>query len=393
VIEKNERIYPKSLEVGYTGESHPPRLLVYEELFEQYQAISTMIQHSGSSYDQIAVIFRNNASADGIEGSLRELGIPCRRKGGNSFFDAKEVKFLLDLLTLLVNPKDMMAFIHLFEYAKGVGSALAKDLFHCLIHFGEGDLIRGVLRPTVFDLPRLNPRKNLQLGLFEDDLEIGAVSRFSGVELEEELRAHPLLKHPRLSHDGLLFFREYYLFLRSVRQSRNPGTILRKAIDSNLYTGLVERLSTQRAQLKSGEVDPEKKLQARERIMRKARLLQDLGRPYRELLRFVNAMVLGGNELSEGEGVNLLTVHASKGLEFGEVYVVDLMDGRFPNRKLMSMGGSLEEERRLFYVAVTRAKEKLYLSMAKTDRIKKLDFIPSPFLYEAGLIKGRFPEK
>jgi len=391
VIERNERIYPKSLEVGYRGESHPPRLLIYDELFEQYQAIAAKIQYSEAPHDQIAVIFRNNASADGIEGSLRELGISCRRKGGNSFFDAKEVKFLLDLLTLLVNPRDMMAFIHLFEYAKGVGSALAKEFYHCLVHFGEGDPIQGVLHPTVHDLPRLNPGKNIQLGLFEDDLEIGAISRFSHVELEKKLRMHPLLKHPRLSRDGLLFFREYYLFLRSVRQNKSPAAILKKAIESRLYQGIVERLSQQRAQLKSGEIDQEKKRQASERIMRKAYLLHDLSRPYRELLRFVNAMVLGGNELSEGEGVNLLTVHASKGLEFKEVYVVDLMDGRFPNRKLMSMGGSLEEERRLFYVAVTRAKERLYLSMAKTDRIKKLDFIPSPFLYEAGLIKGRFP--
>jgi DNA helicase-2/ATP-dependent DNA helicase PcrA len=62
------------------------------------------------------------------------------------------------------------------------------------------------------------------------------------------------------------------------------------------------------------------------------------------------------------------------------------MDGRFPNRKLMSMGGSLEEERRLFYVATTRAKDRLYLSYAKYDKIKKLDYIHSPFLVEAGLI-------
>ena len=51
--------------------------------------------------------------------------------------------------------------------------------------------------------------------------------------------------------------------------------------------------------------------------------------------------------MSEGEGVNLLSIHASKGLEFKKVYVIDLMDGRFPNRKLMSKGGSIEEERRL----------------------------------------------
>ncbi len=98
-------------------------------------------------------------------------------------------------------------------------------------------------------------------------------------------------------------------------------------------------------------------------------------------------MVLGGGELSEGEGVNLLSIHASKGLEFKEVYIIDLMDGRFPNRTLMSKGGSLEEERRLFYVAVTRAKDILYLSYAKYDKIKKQDFIYSPFLVEAGLVK------
>jgi DNA helicase-2/ATP-dependent DNA helicase PcrA len=100
-------------------------------------------------------------------------------------------------------------------------------------------------------------------------------------------------------------------------------------------------------------------------------------------------MILGSNELTKGEGVNLLTVHASKGLEFKDVYILDLMDGRFPNRKLANKGGSIDEERRLFYVAVTRAKDGLWLSYAKTDKVKKLTFLPSLFLYEAGLIKNR----
>jgi len=387
VIEHNERIYPKKLEVGCTGASYQPTLLIYEELFEQYQAIAHLIQNSPTPKEQIAVIFRNNASADGIEASLRELNIPSRRKGGTSFFDSKEVKFLLDLLMLLVNPKDMMAFIHIFEYAKGVGSALAREFFQCFLHFGDGDLIKGVLDPVKTDLPKLNHTKSTQLGLFEDDLEIGSANRFSGISISSEVRSHPLLKHPRLTQEGLLFFRDYLHFLRSILSNKRPATILQKAITSDLYKGVVEQLSSQRAKLKNGEIDSAKKERSSEQIMRKARLLLDLCAPYGELQRFVNAMVLGGSELSEGEGVNLLTVHASKGLEFREVYVVDLMDGRFPNRKLMGKGGSIEEERRLFYVAVTRAKERLSLSMAKRDRIKKTDFLPSPFLYEAGLVK------
>jgi DNA helicase II / ATP-dependent DNA helicase PcrA len=391
VIERNPRIYPKTLEVGRTGAAQAPSLLVYHELFEQYQSIAHAIRNSPTSQEQIAVIFRNNASADGIEASLRELGVSCKRKGGTSFFESREVKFLLDLMTLLVNPKDMMAFIHIFEYAKGVGAALAKEFFISLGHFGGGDAIAGVRAPRHYDLPRLNPIKNVQLGLFDDDREIGSISRFASLSLSETIRSHPLLKHPKLSQEGLMFFIAFHDFLHSIRQSRTPATLLKKAIDSSLYATAIQHLSEQRARTKTGEVDEKKRLESAERIRRKADLLLELAGHYKDLNRFVNAMVLGGSELSEGEGVNLLTVHASKGLEFRDVYVVDLMDGRFPNRKLMGKGGSLEEERRLFYVAVTRAQERLCLSFAKSDRIRQLEFIPSPFLYEAGLIDGEFP--
>jgi len=389
VIERNERIYPKKLEVGRHGKTHPPRLLMYNDLFEQYKSIADNIKHTHVPNDQIAVIFRNNSSADGIEACLREVGIPCKRKGGTSFFDAKEIKFLLDLLSLMVNPKDMMAFIHVFEYASGVGSALSKEFFQCFLHFGNGSFMQGVLYPQVHDLPKLNPNKNVQLGLFDDDLEIGSATRFKHLDLHPNIYAHPLLKHPKIIQDGVKFFKDFHVLMTSVKGLENPSQILGNMIKSDLYAGIVEMLSTQRGRLKSGELDTEKKKQAKERIERKARLLLDLSRPYKELRRFVNAMVLGGGELSEGEGVNLLTVHASKGLEFPEVFVVDLVDGRFPNRKMMS---SIEEERRLFYVAVTRAMDKLYLSLAKFDRVKKIDYKPSQFLHEAGLIKTEFVE-
>ncbi len=388
VIEKNERIYPKRLEVGRQNTAeHPPKLLIYEELFDQYQSIADMIKLSDTPYDDIAVIFRNNASADGIEASLRELGVPSRRKGGVSFFEAKEVKFLLDMLSLMVNPKDMMAFIHIFEYSKGVGASLAKEIFQSLQHFGDGDLIRGILHPLKYDLPKLNPKKNLQLGLFDDDAEIGSITRFSHMDLPDDIRTHPLLKHPRLGQDSVRFFSWFHAVISASQRAKEPKTILRHIISSRLYGYITDQLSSQRGRLKTGEIDPDKKELSKERIERKARLLSDLSTHYHDLGRFVNAMVLGAGELSEGEGVQLLTIHASKGLEFGDVYVVDLMDGRFPNRKLMSMGGELEEERRLFYVAVTRAKNRLFLSMAKSDRVKKLEFKPSPFLYESGLLK------
>jgi len=278
----------------------------------------------------------------------------------------------------------MMAFIHIFEYASGVGSALSKEFYQCFVHFGKGSFTQGVLYPSINELPKLNPTKNIQLGLFDDDFEIGSATRFKHMQLPQHIYTHPLLKHPKITQDGVRFFELFYTLFEELHTQNNPYFAIRSTISSKLYHKVVDILSTQRARLKNGEIDEDKKNNSKDRIMRKANLLINLASNYRELSRFVNAMVLGGGELSQGEGVNLLTVHASKGLEFSEVYVVDLVEGRFPNHKMMS---SLEEERRLFYVAVTRAKERLYLSFAKYDKHKKTDYKPSIFLYEAGLLK------
>lgn len=387
VISKNDRIYPKELKVGKVGESIPPKLLIYENLFEQYQSIAQTIKQSSTSYEDIAIIFRNNSSADGLEASLRELNIPCKRRGGTSFFDAKEIRFLLDIVALLVNPKDLMAFIHIFDYAKNVGASLSRDLFVSLSHFGDGDLIKGVVEPVCTELPKLNRISSRQLGLFDDHDEIGLASRFYNMGFSKEILEHPVVKLSRVGIDALRYFEKFYQLIKELRYQKNPYTALSKIINSKLYAHIVELLSTQRAKLKTGEIDQKRKEEIKQRIFYKAKLLLRLSSPYPDLGRFLNAMILGGGELSEGEGVNLLTVHASKGLEYEDVYIVDLADTRFPNRKLMSKNGGLDEERRLFYVAVTRAKRKLFLSFAKYDKIKKVEYKPSQFLYEAKLLK------
>ncbi len=293
----------------------------------------------------------------------------------------------LDLATLMVNPKDMMAFIHLYEYAKGVGSATAKELFEGLTTLGEGNLLQGILDPAAMTNPFRERTTNYQLGLFDHPSHVGSVSRFSHLGLEESFMAHPILKHPALNAEAVRFLHAHFRLVESLKLKKNPVSVMRAILSSKLYAGIVDQLATKRATLKNGEIDPMRKEEALERIRRKGNLLLQLAGAYGTLEKFINAMVLGGGELSEGEGVNLLTVHASKGLEFDEVYVIDLMDGRFPNRKLASKAGLVEEERRLFYVAVTRAKNRLFLSYARHDAFKDIDFLPSQFLYEAGLLK------
>ncbi len=387
VIQHNERIYPKKLEVTRTNSAQAPKLLAFDELFDQYHAMAFAIRDTQTPNEEIAVIFRNNSSADGIEVALRELDIPCKRKGGTSFFDAREVKAVLDFYTLLVNESDMMAFIHLFEFARGIGSAMAKELYIALKTLGHGKLFYGLYAPDESIKNPFEKRKlNHQLGLFDDFLELGAVGKFAKLGFEDKFMKNPILKHPKLTKDSATFLYNFYTLYRDIKGINHPRSIVKKIANSEVFKYISESLASKRAQLKDGSIDEVQKEEALIRIKRKMVLLEELSIPYNEHERFLNAMILGSSDLTQGEGVNLLSIHASKGLEYKEVYVVDLMDGRFPNRKLMQRGGSLDEERRLFYVAVTRAKDVLYLSYAKYDKIKKINFVPSQFLYEAGLV-------
>jgi len=384
VIAYNPRIYPKKLEVVRGDSGIKPKLLVYENTINQYKDIAQKIYVSNTNKEEIAVLFRNNSSADGIELYLREKGIPSKRKGGVGFFDTKEIKVTLDILTFLHNPKDIMSFIHIFEYAKGVGSAIANDIYEALKILGDGDAKKGFLNPDTTKKVFTKNRKSVQLGLFDDFMVLGSVLKFKELNFEENFIKNPILKHPKLTKEGGAFLYDFYKYLKHIQHFKNPSSIFEETIKSAIFNHIVDNLAINRAKDKSGKLDKDKFEKAKERILRRVKLLRNLLKNYNSLERFLNAMVLGSSEFTEGEGVNLLSVHASKGLEFKEVYIVDLMQGRFPNTKLSKSAGGIEEERRLFYVAVTRAKDILYLSMAKRDLIKKLEYEPSQFLNEAG---------
>lgn len=388
VIQKNERIYEKTLEVVKVGDYSLPKLLSFDELFLQYQGIAKRIATSSYNLDDVAIIFRNNSSADGCEASLRELGIPSKRKGGISFFDTKEISLTLDICSLLYNPKDMMAYIHTLSYGSGIGNSIAKDIYEALTLLGNGNARKGLLSPDRVVKPYAIRAKNTQLGLFDDFFALQSSSRFDEF-LPQDFISHPLLSHPKLTKDGAVFLGKFFSLYHEANKITSPYLLIKTISNSDFFRHIANIFCKDRSKNKDGSLDENRRREAMEKIDRKLILLSDLAKHYEDIGRFLNAMVLGAGEATEGSGVNLLSVHASKGLEFRDVYIIDLMDGRFPNRKLMSKGGSLEEERRLFYVATTRAKENLFLSYAKKDAIKNIDYEPSIFLYEAGLIESR----
>ena len=389
VIEHNERIYEKKIEVVREEKDYFPTLLEFDELYTQYEYIATNIQKTNTPHNDIAVIYRNNSSADGIEANLRDIGIKSKRKGGHSFFDSREIKACLDILILINNSNDMMAFIHIAEYGKNIGKAIAKDIFDALILLGDGNLYKGLTIPNPKIItPYISTKTtNIQLGLFDDFIEMGSLSKFKNSGFNENFLGNPILKHPKLSKEGGEFLYNFYKLFKELKRMKNPANLIDHINKSKFFIHILDTICSLRAKQKDGSIHEGIKSRTLNKCSRRIQTLKQLSHKHTNIKNFLNAMILGGGELSEGEGVNLLSIHASKGLEYTEVYIIDLMDGRFPNRILMNKGGSLEEERRLFYVAVTRAKDILYLSYAKYDRIKKLDFVFSPFLVESGLIK------
>lgn len=384
VIANNPRLYPKSLEVSREGEFKSPVLLTYDELFSQYSSVAQLIANSKYNKNDIAIIFRNNSSADGLEVALKEQGISCKRKGGVSFFESREIKALIDLVAILVNPRDIMAFIHILEYARGVGNAHAKELFDILSSAGHGNIIKGLIDPDRNSVKLPAKKKNYQLGLFDDFSEFMPSNRFSELGFDDEFMNSPALNYSNLNQNGAIFLYELRNLLLSLDKQSNSNKIISSIMQSKIYNVIVDTLATKRATLKNGNIDNELKSSAIDRIMAKARVLLEISNRHSSIDNFYNFLTLGKSEMSEGQGVNLLTVHASKGLEFNLVFVVDLAEGRFPNSRLMS---DIEEERRLFYVAVTRAKDELVLSYAKYDKIRKVEYQPSCFLAEAGMVK------
>ncbi len=387
VIQRNERIYPKNLEVVKSGHFNKPALLNYNDNIAQCQDIAKRIVMR-KDFKEVAVIFRNNASADQLEAALRAHNVPSKRKGSASFFESKEVALALDICTLIFNPKDIMAAIHILSYISDIGSNTAKDIHEALMLLGNGDLKLALTQPNQETKIYTKKKEITSMGLFEEIFALENSSRFNSV-IDKAFHSHPVLMHPKISLNGAKMLSDFFI-LYTKAPTHSPSALIKHILESMFFQTFKTRLLKERSKNKDGSYNEFKKLQAQKRFNEKMDLLSSLAKNYQNLGRFLNGTLIGSSEATQGEGVNLLSVHASKGLEFKDVYIIDLMEGRFPNHKLMNTGGGIEEERRLFYVAITRAKENLWLSYAKNElreNAKPKEHKPSVFLYEAGLLK------
>jgi len=298
------------------------------------QTIKLLIK-KGLSPREIAVFYRTNSLSRTIEDALRRHGIAYQIVGGLKFYERKEVKDILAYLRLLVSERDEISLLRILNVPKrGLGPKAQKRLSELM---GEGKVVEEALEALSKSLPQERQRRAV-------------------ADLLEKLR---LLKEKA----GEL---PPYDFLSFLVKLLNYEDYLRSEFPEDWESRLenVKELGNT----------------LQEFAEREGLTGADL---YREFLSTV-ALSSDQDQLEEEERVVLMTVHASKGLEFPVVFIAGLEDGLFPHSRSTDTSEKVEEERRLFYVAITRAKKLLTLSYAKERRLfgSRRRTAPSPFLSE-----------
>ncbi|WBW50612.1 UvrD-helicase domain-containing protein [Peptoniphilus equinus] len=294
------------------------------------------LNYKGKSYEDMAILYRTNAQSRGFEEALIRERIPYRIVGGLKFYDRKEVKDVLAYLKFLQNTDDNVALNRVINVPKrGIGVGTME-----------------------------------QLAAYADDHGMSIYEVIRGLADNDDL-------HLR-SEKKLIDFKKLIEMLRP----HIEDMMLSDFIEKVLYeTGYVEELKR------------ENTVEARTRIENVQELIStaiDSERrdPDITLEDFLSGVSLLSDvdKSSEQKGVNLMTVHAAKGLEFPVVFVVGLEERLFPSGRAIDEDEDVEEERRLCYVALTRAEEELYLSSATTRTMygRTAPAIASRFIKEMG---------
>ena len=283
-----------------------------------------------------AILYRTNAQSRAIEESLRRRNIAYKIFGGISFYQRKEVKDLLAYFRLVVNPHDEEALRRIINYPKrGIGLNTIDKLHRTSLEKNES--MWQVLNNT----EEININKGVQKKLTEFCLTINNF-KINSKNTDAHTIAEEISKKTGI--------------LNELQTDKSPEGISRLENVQELLNGIKNFSETAEEENKISD------------FMQDVALLTDQDR----------------EEKKDFNKITLMTIHSAKGLEFPYVFVVGLEENMFPNMMSLESQEKLEEERRLFYVAITRAEKRLFLSFAST-RFKWGQFIdckPSRFIYE-----------
>lgn len=322
-----------------------------EEALIVAKNIQRIRRQDDCGYDQFAILYRTNAQSRSFEEEFRKQGIPYRIYGGLSFYQRKEIKDIIAYFRLVANPDDEEAFKRIINYpARGIGAATVMKIADCA-HQNQVSFWEVIGNIEHYGL---NVNKGTQTKLENFRLLISSfIDRSHTLDVYE--LGDAIIRESRISED--------------IMSGKNADDLARQENLEEFLSGMQTFVAGRQEEGRMDEA---------------------------YLTDYLQDVALLTDADSEGEKdeprVSLMTVHAAKGLEFATVFVVGLEENIFPSPLAAVSVRELEEERRLLYVAITRAEKHCILTNAKNRfRYGKMEFDnPSRFIDEidASLIEG-----
>ena len=322
-----------------------------EEALIVAKNIQRIKRQDDCGYDQFAILYRTNAQSRSFEEEFRKQGIPYRIYGGLSFYQRKEIKDIIAYFRLVANPDDEEAFKRIINYpARGIGATTVMKIADCA-HQNQVSFWEVIGNIEHYGL---NVNKGAQTKLEKFRLLISSfIDRSHTLDVYE--LGDAIIRESRISED--------------IMSGKNADDLARQENLEEFLSGMQTFVAGRQEEGRMDEA---------------------------YLTDYLQDVALLTDADSEGEKneprVSLMTVHAAKGLEFATVFVVGLEENIFPSPLAAISVRELEEERRLLYVAITRAEKHCILTNAKNRfRYGKMEFDnPSRFIDEidASLIEG-----
>ena len=343
LIEKNERQIPKEV---FSEKERGEAIGVFQAYSDVEEGdivtnkIAQLRREHDYEYSDFAILYRTNAQSRVFEEALRKRGMPYKIYGGLSFYQRKEIKDIIAYFRLVVNPNDEEAFKRIINYpARGIGDTTVGKIITAATD-NNVSLWTALCEPITYGLS-INKGTHTKLQDFRALIEqfMADVTVKNAYEIGTEI----------IRQSGII---------NEVCQDNSPENLSRKENIEELVNGMNDFCA----------------------------MRQEEGNTNVSLIDFLSEVSLltdqDSDKEGDGEKVTLMTVHSAKGLEFRNVFVVGLEENLFPSGMAGDSPRAMEEERRLFYVAITRAEEHCFLSFAKTRfRYGKMECgSPSRFL-------------
>ena len=344
-IAGNARQFHKELHAVREGGHTKPALVPLADSNQQAQFVTQRIlelRDEGMDLNEIAVLYRAHYHSMELQMELTRHGIPFAITSGLRFFEQAHVKDVAAFLKFAVNPRDEVAFKRMARLLPGIGARSAEDLWAHVF-------------PRLGDDPTPGESANLPIGSTKiANQEIGAPGGEPQLPRFESF--NKLLFELKVPAKSRKSWQQLVYTLDEIAPHAQPH------LPAEMIGAVIEAVYDDYLKTKFPNYE-----QRREDLQ----VLQNYAKQYQKTGEFLDQLALVTSLETEGElgtrneddeMVNLSSVHQAKGLEWRAVFVIWMTDGMFPSSRSLESSASIEEERRLFYVAVTRARDELYLS-------------------------------